>query len=129
MVALVVARPGRLRDGWRAVLLAMEPIHSVSLAGDTAMATWLAESLDPDLVLVDMEVLGNEAQPWIARMKANLPKGRYLALARNTGQLEEAHSAGTDAALVKGFSAVGFSETVRRLLLGAESGREGTGRT
>jgi len=124
VAALVVARPGRLRDGWRALLLATGPIERVSLADDTSTAMCMAGTLNPKLVLVDVEAFGDEARTLFARIKAQQPACRCVALTRDTQRPEEARFAGADAALVKGFPAAGLFETIRRLLQADELSRE-----
>jgi DNA-binding NarL/FixJ family response regulator len=115
-IALVVSRPGRLRDGWRALLLAMRQVDRVSLADDSATALRLARALVPDLVLLDVEALGSSAWALLALIQAELPECRCIVLARDSHQLAEARSAGADAALVKGLPAARLSEIVGRLI-------------
>ncbi len=124
VVALVVARPGRLRDGWRALLRATEPIARVFLADDTSMAACMAGALNPKLVLVDVEAFGDEARTLLAQIKAQQPTCRCVALTRDTRQAEEWQSAGADTALVKGFPAAVLFDAVGRLLAQAEPGKE-----
>lgn len=115
-IALVAARPGRLRDGWRALLLAMGPIEAVSLADDSLTAMRMVKALAPDLVLLDVEALANEAWTLLAQIKIERPGCRLIALVRDAHQLVEPRLAAADAALVKGFPAAALFEAVRRLL-------------
>jgi DNA-binding NarL/FixJ family response regulator len=124
VVALVVARPGRLRDGWRALLLATGPIARVSLADDTSMAMCLAGALSPKLALVDMEAFGSEALALLVQIKAQHPTCRCVALTHDSWEPRRAQSAGADAALVKGFPAAGLFETIRQLLQASEPDSE-----
>jgi len=116
MAALIVARPGRLRDGWRALLLATGQVEAVSLAAGGSTASDMARAFVPDLVLLDVDALDQEAWTLLAQIKVEQPRCRSIALVRDARQLEEPSSAGADAALVKGFPAATFFETVRRLL-------------
>lgn len=115
---LVVARPGRLRDGWRALLLSMPQIETVSTADDTATALRLARTQEPELVLLDVEPFGDDAWTLLEQIKAELPRCLCIVLAGDTQELRVAQSTGASAALVKGFPAARLFETVNQLLPG-----------
>jgi CheY-like chemotaxis protein len=108
-LALVVAQPGRLRDGWRALLLAMPQIESVSLGDDPAAALGMARKQRPNLVLLDIEPFGDEGWAVLQQIKAEQPQCHSMVLAGDARQVREARSAGAGAVLMKGFRRWGSS--------------------
>jgi DNA-binding NarL/FixJ family response regulator len=115
-LVLIVARPGRLRDGWRALLLSMPQIESVSLADDTATALRLARIQRPKLTLIEVEPFGDEAWSLIKQMTAEQPDCLSIVLAGDMEELRAAQSNGASAALIKGFPAAGLFDIVGQLL-------------
>lgn len=113
---LIVARPGRLRDAWRALLMAAPYIREVYQADDATSAFVLVERHRPHLVLLDSE-LGN-GEPWIllSRIKAAHPTCGSVVLVCNSQQRLQAEAAGADAILVRGFSAERLFQIVEQLL-------------
>ena len=72
--ALIVARPGRLRDAWRALLMATPLIGKVHQADDELSALGLVESVQPQLILLDSDMA--DGAPWrlLQQIKADHPE-------------------------------------------------------
>jgi DNA-binding NarL/FixJ family response regulator len=113
---LIVAKPGRVRDGLQALLTAITEIDSVEQMDDTTSALRRITEQRPDLVLLDFSLTGDEPQAILKRIKAESPQTRCLALADDVEEQQIAKAAGADAILIKGFPAQRLIETVRRLL-------------
>jgi DNA-binding NarL/FixJ family response regulator len=72
-LALVIAPPGRLSDGWRALLMTTPHIAEVRQAPDATSALDVAETREPDLILVDVDALGERGWSALAQIKDERP--------------------------------------------------------
>ena len=115
-LALIVARSGRLSDGWRALLMATPQIAEVHMACCTSSALETVEALDPDLVLYDAEPFGDRCWDVLNQIKGRWPKCGCIAMICSARQRREALAAGADEVLIKGFPADQLSAAVKRLL-------------
>lgn len=115
-VAWVVAPPGRLGEGWRALLLATQEIADVRQVDSTSSAQGALEVPGPDLVLLDAEAFGDAAWVLLDRVRAKAPHCRCIVLVSSVHQRRRALAAGADAVLIKGFLAAELSATVKHLL-------------
>jgi len=112
--ALILAQPGPLRDGLRALVGTMPQIGTVNVAHDiqSALATDLGPS--PALVLVD----GDQDPVWLTvrRAKARWPQARTIVLVSSVQQQGEAEAAGADVVLLQGFQAGRLVAAIVKLL-------------
>ena len=115
-LALVVVPPGRLSDGWRALLLATPQIADVRQVDDASSVLERVEALGPDLVLLDTEPLGERAWAVLNQIKTQAPHCRCIALICSAQHQPDAQAAGADEVLIKGFPAGRLSAAVERLL-------------
>jgi DNA-binding NarL/FixJ family response regulator len=113
--ALIVAPPGRLSDGWRALLLATPQIQEVQQVHDLSSAFEMVDTLDPDLVLLDLEPFGCSVQAVVDQIKEKWPHCCCVVLVCYARQRQEAWTAGADAVLIKGFTAAQLSAAVEQL--------------
>jgi DNA-binding NarL/FixJ family response regulator len=114
-LALVIAPPGRLSDGWRALLMTTPHIAEVRQAPDATSALDVAETREPDLILVDVDALGERGWSALAQIKDERPYCRSILLVCYARQQQEARAAGADEVLIKGFQADQLSAAIERL--------------
>ena len=103
--ALIVARPGPMRDGLHALVSAMPQIHAVQEADDVASALKMALEGCPALVLMESTPGGNDVWKAMRRVKARWPMAPCIFLANDVQQHQEAKAAGADVVLLEGFPA------------------------
>lgn len=115
VLALIVARPGRMRDGLRALLRAMPQIEIVDEADDSPSALRMITKHHPALLLLDSDLPGDEVSTELGRIKTEEPQIRCIVLADNPQQQQVANAAGADGVLLKGFPAAKLFETIERL--------------
>jgi len=113
---LIVAKPGRVRDGLQALLTAIPEIGSVEQTDDTASALKTIRKQRPDLVLLDFSLASDELNTILKRINATSPQARCLVLANDTQEQRVAQDSGADGILIKGFTAEKLIETVKELL-------------
>jgi DNA-binding NarL/FixJ family response regulator len=119
--ALVIAEAGRLRDGWRALLLAVPGVGRVAVADDAAAAMESVRLHDPDLVFVDLEP---QDVALLRELKARKASGGRLRVIVVAGQASTARLAGADAILMRGAPATELFRVVGNLLRGSASEAE-----
>jgi DNA-binding response OmpR family regulator len=115
--ALIVAKPGPLRDSLQALMAAMMPqIEAAYEVNDLASALEMTFACCPTLVLLDCGLNGGDGWMTVRRAKAKWPQARCVFLANDVQQHQEAEAAGADAVLLKGFPAAGLVATIVGLL-------------
>lgn len=116
MLALIVAKPGPLRDSLQSFLLTLPQIETASLADDAPSALRAVTEHSPALVLVDANLPEGEALVALRQIKAESSQSRILVLADDIQQQQDAAAAGADAVFVIGFPAASLLESIERLL-------------
>jgi len=114
--ALIVAMPGELRDGLRALLAATGKIGHISLADDGLAALAIIGQLCAQIAVLDWNIPVSDIPTLLTRIKAECPETKCLVLADCVEQQREAESAGADVAVVKGYPAARLVETISTLL-------------
>jgi len=114
--ALIVAKPGPLRDSLQALMAAMPQIETAYEVSDLASSAEVTFACGPTLVLLDCGLNGGDTWMAVRRAKARWPQARCVFLANDVQQQQEAEAAGADAVLLKGFPAARLVATMVRLL-------------
>ena len=114
--ALIVAPPGRLRDGLQTIVRAMPGIHAVDRADDGPSALRLITERPSALVFLDTDLVGNMAWTVLSQIKGRWPHTRCIVLVNNGRHRQLINRDGADAVLVKGFSTAALAETIAKLL-------------
>jgi DNA-binding NarL/FixJ family response regulator len=114
--ALIVAKPGPLRDALRSLMIAMPEIDIVDEADDLSSALRASPRYTPALVLLDSGLAHDETGLMVRRAKAGWPVTRCICLVDSVQQEREAEAAGADAALLKGTPPARLVATLMELL-------------
>ena len=103
---LLVDDVPQVRRELRTALSLTGGVQVVGEAVDGRQAVDLAVSLEPDVVLMDLEMPGMDGFEAAARITAAAPSCRLVALTIHAGaeERQRAHAAGFDAFVVKGAS-------------------------
>ncbi len=113
---VIVAQPGRVRDGLQALLVAIPQIRIVGLASDVQSAMSITIERAPDLVLLDAKPQSGRYASALNQIRSRWPETRCLVLTDNARQWREAQSAGADDVLLRGFSGPTLFDSVHRLV-------------
>jgi DNA-binding NarL/FixJ family response regulator len=116
MPVLIVAQPGRVRDGLQALLMAAPRIERVGLVNDVSSALGMTTERAPSLVLLDASLNGGGILIALSRIKSRWPDTRCLVLTESAQQQRVARSADADEVLLKGFEANELYAIVERLV-------------
>ncbi len=114
--ALIVANPGRIRDGLRTLLRAVPRIETIFQASDGPTALQIIEERHPALVLLDSRLANNDIQTVSRQIKAESPQTRCIILVDNIRQQWMAKVADADSVLTIGCPAGEFFATIEGLL-------------
>jgi DNA-binding NarL/FixJ family response regulator len=77
---LVVDDHTLVREGVRGILETQDDIHVVGQAGDSATAVALATEMKPGIVLLDIEIPGEEATVTVREILTSSPQSRVIIL-------------------------------------------------
>jgi DNA-binding NarL/FixJ family response regulator len=101
---LIIAPPGRLRDGLRVLLRASAQVAHTAQVDDLASGMqWIAQ-VQPDLVLLDADLLDEQGWQAIRQIRQGWPQCRCVALTHTTRQEQLARASEAAAILSDGFS-------------------------
>lgn len=113
---LLVARPGPLKDGLRALLTAIPQIDIVAQVRDVATAPVVAAEFQPRLLIVDGGLPRLDLAALLPEIKALSAPTRCIVLAQDVAQQQTAAAAGADAVLLIGSFAEELAQVVEQLL-------------
>lgn len=116
--ALLVARPGDLRDCMEALLSATAQIGPVNKLDEISETCGTPLESQAGLVLLALVPGASEPESGltVGRARARFPRARCIFLANDVQQQKEAETAGADAVLLTGVPAARLVATVLRLL-------------
>ncbi len=114
--ALIVAKPGRMRDSLEALIASIHQIGTVDKADDGPSALKIITSHLPNLVLLDSNLSGDETWTILEQIKFKWPQTHSLVLADTTRQQWMAKAVGVDRVLLTGTSATKFFTVIEELL-------------
>ena len=103
-LALIAARPGRMRDSLQALLAAMPRIAAVDEVDDGSAALHRVAASRPALAVLDTNLSDGATWSVLKEIKSRWPQTQCVVLAQSASQREAAQAAGADGVLIKGFS-------------------------
>ena len=116
MRLMIVAEPGRLRDGLQALLDAFGALEPAVVLDGGPSALEAIRNGCPDLVILDHHLFGEATEEFIRAIRQAQPQPYCIVVADRIGQFEPILDAGADKVLLKGFSAAELSRAVEQAL-------------
>lgn len=116
MSALIVARPGRMREGLRALLRTIPRIEIVKQVDRGSAALAMVTQERSTLVLLDSSLPSEELWTALKQIKAKWPQTQCIVVADTIGQHAVAQASGADGVLLKGFAAEALFMTIDDVL-------------
>lgn len=115
-LALIVAKPGPLRNSLQALMTTMPQIEILAETSDPSALLRMGAEMQADVVLLDASL--PEEQLWAAvrQIKEKWTQTRSIVLVENSQQQERAQAAGADVALLKGYPAARLVAAIEGLL-------------
>ena len=116
-LALIVARPGPLRNSLQSLMTTIPQIEILAETSDPSALLRMGAGIQPDVVLLDASL--PEEQVWAAlrQIKEEWCHTRSIVLVEDSQQQQEMEAAGADVALLKGYPAAKLIATIEELLL------------
>lgn len=115
-LALIVVRPGPLRDGIEALLASVPQVEIIETVGSARRGRSVAAERRVDLLLLDAGLGGDEVGRLLQGCRGEGSQVHCIVLADDVEQVRWARAAGADAVFLKGFPAERFVMTVERLV-------------
>ena len=115
-VALIVAKPGPLRNSLFSLMNTLPQIEIVAECRDIPSLFRMGTKIQPDLLLMESDLPGNHVHESLKHINTEWPVTRTVLLVDNVAQLQEAESAGADVVLYKGYRAASLLGIVEELL-------------
>ncbi|MFQ5594218.1 MAG: response regulator [Anaerolineae bacterium] len=120
-LAMVIARPGQVRDSLQVLLTAIPQIDAVLVVDDGPAALDIGMKNRSALVLLDFDLPKDEAWVTLQQIKTAWPRTQCIALVDHEQEQEIAKAAGADVALIKGILAARLGTTIEELLIQQEA--------
>ena len=104
-LALIVAKPGPLRNSLQALMTTMPQIEIVAEANDPSALLRMGGRIQPDIVLLDASLPENEHWAALRQIQETWSQARTIVLVESSEQQLQAEQAGANVALLQGFPA------------------------
>ena len=111
-LALIVAKPGHLRNGLQSLLRTIPQIEILAESHDPSILLKMNEEIRPELILVDAGLIDEANWSAITKIKADWPSTKVFVLTENDQQGQTAKEAGADFCLLKGFPATELAHLI-----------------
>jgi DNA-binding NarL/FixJ family response regulator len=113
--AVIASRPGIMQESLRAMLSGSGQVVVTGSAGDGLSALSMVREVQPDLLVVDSNLLEDEALSLLKEVKGAWPEVRCLVLVQTTGRKNRALAAGADAVVSRNDPAAALNQALRQL--------------
>ena len=114
-LVLIAAPPDSLRYSLQALLTGLPSIATRSVEDTRSMLGFLTDA-QPQLVVLDVNLLGSETRPLLALIKAIAPRVRTVVLVDTIEQQQALQTTSADVVLLKGYPAAELFASIERLL-------------
>ena len=118
-LALIVARPGPLRNSLQALMTTMPQIEIVAEADAPSALLRMGDRIQPDIVLIDASLPEHEVWAALQQIQSEWSQTHTIVLAEDSKQQKQALEAGADVALLKGFPAAKLAAVMESFLVDA----------
>ena len=115
-LAVIAAPSDSLRYSLQALLARLPQINSVQSVEETRSMLAALAAAHPTLVVLDVNLLGDETGPVLAQIKTIAPRARTVVLVDHIDQQQALQAASADLVLLKGYPAAELFNIIERLL-------------
>ena len=121
-LALIVARPGPLRNSLQALMTTMPQIEILAETSDPSALLRMGAEIQPHVILLDASLPEDEVCAALRQIKEEWSRTRSIVLAEDSQQQQKVQAAGADVALLIGHPAAKLVATIEGLLSQKETG-------
>jgi DNA-binding NarL/FixJ family response regulator len=115
-LALIAARPTSLRYSLLALLARLPQIDSIQSVEDTRSILAIMSVTQPQLVVLDINLMEKDSGSILAQIKASAPRARLVVLVDQIEQQQELLVTPADLVLLKGYPAAELFSRIDQLL-------------
>ena len=116
-LALVITKPGHLRNGLQSLLRTVPQIEIIAESHDPSVLLRMSDEIHPDLILLDADLVEESDWTAISKLKGEWPQTTILVLTENDTQGQQAKEAGAEHFLPKGFPAAELVNLIENSLI------------
>ena len=116
-LALVISKPGHLRNGLLSLLQTIPQIEIIAESHHPSVLLKMGDEIHPELILIDASIFEDTNWLAITKFKGEWPRTRILVMAENDLQGERARVAGADFILPQGFPAADLVDLIENSLI------------
>jgi len=115
-LALIVAKPGPLRNSLQALMTTVPKIEIVAETDNPSTLLRMGNAMQPDIVLLDASLSEDDVWAALRRIRDEWLQTRSIVLVEGSHQQQRARAAGADVVLIKGYPADGLTTAIEELL-------------
>ena len=115
-LAVIAARLDSLRYSLQALLARLPQIDSIQSVEETRSMLAALTAAHPTLVVLDVNLLGDEAGPVLTQIKTIAPRAHTVVLVDYIEQQQALQTTSVDLVLLKGYPAAELFSSIERLL-------------
>ena len=115
-LALIVAKPGHLRNGLQSLLRTIPQIELLAESHDPSILEKMSDQIHPELIMIDAHIFNEANYAAIKKIKKDRDGVKVLMLTENDEQGQAAKEVGADYYLLKGFHASELANLIETLL-------------
>jgi DNA-binding NarL/FixJ family response regulator len=115
-LALIVAKPGPLRNSLQALMTTMSQIEILAETSDPSALLRMGAEIQPYVVLLDADLPEEQVCAALRQIKAEWSQTRSIVLVEDSQQQKTVQAAGADVALLKGYPAAKLIAAIEGLL-------------
>jgi DNA-binding NarL/FixJ family response regulator len=127
IAVVVVAKPGRVRDGLGVLLKTIPHLTLTGYADDGTAGLQMVTTLRPEVVLLDVNLPDSQVWTLLPQIKRVCPETHCIVLVDLMKQQQQAELSGADAVLLKGFATSEIFVTIKNLLYPETASADGKG--
>jgi DNA-binding NarL/FixJ family response regulator len=115
-LALIVAKPGHLRDGVQSLLRTLPEIEIIAEINSPSVLLEMGSEMQPDLIVLDASLFGEDILKAITKISEEWPHTQCVVLVEDSQHYQAVYDAGADLVIHQGFPATKLVAAIEELL-------------
>ena len=115
-LALIVAKPGHLRDGVQSLLRTLPEIEIIAEIKFPSVLLKMGSEMQPDLILLDASLFGENILKAITKINEEWSNTKCVVLVEDNQNHQALYDAGADLVVPQGFPATRLVAAIEELL-------------
>jgi len=115
-LALIVAKPGHLRDGVQSLLRTLPEIEIIAEVKCPSVLSKMGSEMKPDIILLDASLFGENIWKVITKIKGEWSRTQCVVLVKDSQRQQAVYDTGADLVVPQGFPATKLVAAIKELL-------------